>query len=94
MVGIGGVTVGQETTVEEETTAAETRDAIPILLGGEGSHWLGFAPEPVHGEENPRLSLRTGQKYEITWMDLDGVSSSRESFALSNDPEALALLSL
>ncbi|WP_440009892.1 hypothetical protein [Halomicrococcus sp. SG-WS-1] len=59
VVDIGGVTVGQETTVEEETTAAETRDAIPILLAareatGSVSHRSRFTGRRTRGSRYGR----------------------------------------
>ena len=81
LAGTGGVAAGQETT---ETTAEGTRETTgatttggevagtPIILGGEVEHWYGLAPSAIHGEENPTLSLREGERYTVIWINLDG----------------------
>ena len=79
--GTGGVAAAQETTAtttegtQETTQTTTTGDEVagtPIILGGESSHWFGLAPPPIHGEENPTLSLREGGRYTLIWINLDG----------------------
>lgn len=43
-----------------------------ILLGGQVSGWQGKLPESMRGDQNPSLELRTGTKYKISWINLDG----------------------
>jgi hypothetical protein len=43
-----------------------------ILLGGQVSGWQGKLPESIRGDRNPSLELRSGVKYKISWVNLDG----------------------
>ena len=81
VAGTGGLAAAQETTQGtteggQETTQATTTGGevagTPIILGGESAHWFGLAPSPIHGDENPALSLREGERYTIIWINLDG----------------------
>jgi plastocyanin len=81
----GQVAVGGEETADgtQETTegdGTETTEGPPpvldettIVLGGVATHWLGLAPAPFRGRENPLLRLRAGTEYELVWINLDGV---------------------
>jgi plastocyanin len=60
----GSIAMGQDGDEDETTT---------VVLGGETAHWFGLAPDPIHGEENPTLRLQSGQRYEVVWVNLDGV---------------------
>lgn len=70
----GGEGEGQGTTTEaggeQATTVAD--EATPIVLGGRTSYWLGLAPPPIEGEQNPTLQLREGERYRLVWVNLDG----------------------
>lgn len=63
-------TTEQTTTTERTTTTPD--GAIPVVLGGRVSDWLGLAPSPIAGEENPTLQLRAGERYRLVWINLDG----------------------
>jgi hypothetical protein len=43
-----------------------------IRLGAKQSGWQGRAPKSIKGKKNPTLSLQPGQKYTLTWENLDG----------------------
>ncbi|GAA0238700.1 plastocyanin/azurin family copper-binding protein [Haladaptatus pallidirubidus] len=43
-----------------------------IRLGAKQSGWEGRAPKSIKGKKNPALTLQPGQKYTITWENLDG----------------------
>lgn len=74
--GIGGVAAGQDDNETDEETPAEEADdeddPLPIILGGEATHWYGLTPHAIHGEENPTLELAAGEEYELVWINLDG----------------------
>jgi hypothetical protein len=44
-----------------------------IVLGGEVEGWLGRAPPDIRGERNPTLEMRAGERYELVWLNRDGV---------------------
>ncbi|WP_266083103.1 cupredoxin domain-containing protein [Haladaptatus caseinilyticus] len=43
-----------------------------IRLGAKQSGWQGRAPKSIKGKKNPTLTLHPGQKYTLTWENLDG----------------------
>ncbi|KZN22636.1 hypothetical protein A4G99_19485 [Haladaptatus sp. R4] len=44
-----------------------------IQLGAKKEGWMGRAPDSIKGKKNPTLSLEPGQKYKLTWKNLDGL---------------------
>jgi plastocyanin len=64
---------GEQTTTEEGDRTTDADDATTVLLGGRAEYWLGLAPEPIEGEQNPTLQLREGEQYRLVWVNLDGV---------------------
>lgn len=97
----GQVAVGGEGTAEEDQTettegdGTETTEGPPpvldettIVLGGVATHWLGLAPAPLRGRENPMLRLRAGTEYELVWINLDGVE--HDFHLIDGDGEDLA----
>ena len=75
---LGGLAGAQETTqggTTRETTQAGTTTAdeqTNVILGAEVEYWLGIAPDPIQGEENPTLALEPGEQYLVTWINVDG----------------------
>ncbi|MCO8256797.1 plastocyanin/azurin family copper-binding protein [Haladaptatus sp. AB618] len=43
-----------------------------IRLGAKKVGWMGRAPDSIKDKKNPTLSLKPGQKYKLTWKNLDG----------------------
>ncbi|MFH5800964.1 plastocyanin/azurin family copper-binding protein [Haladaptatus sp. CMAA 1911] len=43
-----------------------------IRLGAKKEGWMGRAPDSIKDKKNPTLSLKPGQKYKLTWKNLDG----------------------
>lgn len=71
-------TAGDEarTTTDSTTTAdgpPPVIDEETIVLGARAAYWLGLAPTGIEGRPNPTLRLREGRKYELVWVNLDGV---------------------
>lgn len=79
----------QETTTEagDEQATTSTDEATPIVLGGRASYWLGLAPSPIEGEQNPTLQLREGERYRLVWVNLDG---ERHELLFEDDEETVA----
>lgn len=48
---------------------------------GELSGWYGRAPADIEGEDDPTITLRPGETYEITWVNGDG---SAHRFAIED----------
>lgn len=73
---VGGQETPTETPTDDETPGTTTSEggeaATTIVLGGRVEYWLGLAPEPIEGEQNPTLQLESGETYEIVWINLDG----------------------
>lgn len=82
---IGNRTSAQETT----TTTKASVEGVPIILGGETEHWFGLTPSPIHGQENPTLTLKSGQKYTLIWVNLDGAEHEL-IIENANDKELIA----
>lgn len=54
------------------TTGGSSGVAESFTLGGRASGWKGMAPERIAEEPNPTLSFTPGERYEVTWENLDG----------------------
>lgn len=63
VVGIGGL----------GTTALAQESGTEFKLGGKITGWVGRAPSSIEGQTNPTLKLQVGQKYSITWENVDGM---------------------
>ncbi|WP_227373698.1 plastocyanin/azurin family copper-binding protein [Haladaptatus halobius] len=72
-------TTSTETTTETEdggtttTSGGSSGDREEIRLGAKQSGWIGRKPQSIADEKNPTLSLKAGQKYKLTWENLDGM---------------------
>ncbi|WP_227354343.1 plastocyanin/azurin family copper-binding protein [Haladaptatus salinisoli] len=55
------------------TSGGSNGDREEIRLGAKQSGWVGRKPQSIAGEKNPTLSLKAGQKYKLTWENLDGM---------------------
>ncbi|WP_458209063.1 cupredoxin domain-containing protein [Haladaptatus sp. NG-SE-30] len=74
-------TTGEGTTSDESTAEGGTTTTTSggssgasqtIRLGAKESGWIGKQPQSIADEKNPTLSLKAGQKYELTWENIDG----------------------
>lgn len=79
--------VGGTAATAQDDEENDEDEPIPIVLGGKTEYWLGLAPEPIEGEENPTLQLEADQEYEIVWINLDGEPHELE--LLDEDEEQL-----
>ena len=79
-----GETATEETATGDQQTTEESQsptedgpppviDAETIVLGARAAYWLGLAPAGIEGRTNPTLRLREGRRYELVWVNLDGV---------------------
>ncbi|WP_254764267.1 hypothetical protein [Natrinema marinum] len=55
-------------------TAIELEPGTAIDLSAEIPAWVGLAPEPIAGLENPPLALESGESYTIGWSEGDGAA--------------------
>ena len=78
-----GTATGETATGDQQTTAESQTptddgpppviDAETVVLGARAAYWLGLAPAGIEGRTNPTLRLREGERYELVWVNLDGV---------------------
>jgi len=66
--------VGAQSSQQGTQTTAPGGEATLVVLGGEVEYWYGVYPEAIQGEENPTLQFRTGERYRVVWVNLDGVN--------------------
>jgi len=66
--------VGAQSSQQGTQTTASGGEATLVVLGGEVEYWYGVYPEAIQGEENPTLQFRTGERYRVVWVNLDGVN--------------------
>jgi hypothetical protein len=94
--GGGGGDSGTTTETEDggttTTSGGSSGDREEIRLGAKQSGWIGRKPQSIADEKNPTLSLKAGQKYKLTWENLDGmehellvVDDSNEKLVKSDD---------
>ncbi|WP_266081901.1 cupredoxin domain-containing protein [Haladaptatus caseinilyticus] len=57
---------------KQEGGSKNKKKGKEIRLGAEQSGWKGRAPKSIKGKKNPTLTLKPGQKYTLTWENLDG----------------------
>lgn len=53
--------------------AQQSQIATHFRFGGDVSGWQGKAPSSISGETNPTIELVPGNKYKVTWKNLDGL---------------------
>jgi glucose/arabinose dehydrogenase len=59
-------------TVGGVTLAQQDQPATTFKLDGKTSGWQGRAPSAISGTVNPTLNVTAGQKYKVTWANVDG----------------------
>ncbi|WP_227377822.1 plastocyanin/azurin family copper-binding protein [Haladaptatus halobius] len=57
---------------KQESGPKNKKKGKEIRLGAKQSGWQGRAPKSIKGKKNPTLTLQPGQKYTLTWENLDG----------------------
>ncbi|WP_227379659.1 cupredoxin domain-containing protein [Haladaptatus halobius] len=57
---------------KQESGSKNKKKGKEIRLGAKQSGWQGRAPKSIKGKKNPTLTLQPGQKYTLTWENLDG----------------------
>lgn len=76
--GIGETTVSRPEWADElepaGVTAIELEPGTVIDLSARTTAWVGLAPEPIAGIENPPLALESGESYTIGWSEGDGAA--------------------
>lgn len=70
------------------TTGSSSGGPKEIRLGSKQSGWVGRKPQSIAGKKNPTLSLKAGQKYKLTWENLDGME--HELLIVNDSNEKLA----
>ncbi|MFP8953928.1 ThuA domain-containing protein [Natrialbaceae archaeon A-arb3/5] len=72
--------------IEIRSDGGSTNDAFDpaetIELEGDVDGWTGVSPDEIAGEENPTLSLETGEEYTLVWENTDG---RHHDFAIENE---------
>lgn len=79
----GNETAGNESEGNESDTggggaSGAIEPGTSIEFSGETTAWVGIAPDSIADEENPSLTLQSGETYEIGWTEGDGAGHNIE----------------
>ncbi|WP_148680468.1 plastocyanin/azurin family copper-binding protein [Halovivax ruber] len=79
----GNETAGNESEGNESDTGGEgasgaIEPGTSIEFNGQTTAWVGIAPDSIADEENPPLTLQSGETYEIGWSEGDGAGHNIE----------------
>ncbi|SEH11280.1 hypothetical protein SAMN04487967_0279 [Natronorubrum sediminis] len=77
VLGVTGASVATIATAgclgSDDAEAFEIDPETTIVIEGYNSHWEGVEPEEIEGSENPTFVLEEDERYEIEWINGDGM---------------------